>query len=605
MLSRLIADIASRLFRSKNHGRNTSAMALAMPAADTAVPPPASSISAEEFHRQGLALAETGNPAAAAEIYRASITAWPENPALRVNASNIFKTLGRIDEAREHLERAIQLGPGIAGAWYNLGVLLHETWWLLEALNAFHRAYELEKLNGPTHLCRAIVMSIGLAFQQSGQWKKSRDFLDGIGEIFPSFASECERIALFTWVEDNTASPEKRMLAHVRWAQKHADPQLPKNPDHRNTRDSERPLKVGYVSGDFRAHAVSIFFEPLLRHHDPQSFRVTCYDNTQKTDAITAVLKGIAPQWREISNDSDEQLARQIREDGIDILVDLSGHTARNRLGAFALKPAPIQITWLGSRLATGMVAMDYRLSDNHVDPPGESDHWHRERLLRLHGSQWCYGEPHSSPDVSPLPMFTNGFVTFGSFNLVDKLNDEVLSAWAEILRGLPGSRLVMVGIPFGQFRDRLLDKLHALGIDASRIELHGYLKRELFQAMHRTVDIALDSFPYNGGTTTCESLWMGVPVLAIAGDSTSGRTAISLLSAALLTDWLIPDRAAYVRTALERAGDPEALSQRRMHMRRHLRASPLMDGAAFAKDFEAALRSAWRDWCANGPANP
>lgn len=593
MLSRLIANIVGSLAGKRS--REAAAAGQTVPAAAATKVP---ALSADEYHARALALAQAGDPEAAAAQYAAAIAEHPGNPGLLVNASNVFKSLGRIDQAREQLKQALAIAPDLAGGWYNLGILYQETWWLEEALEAFLRAHAIEKPRGDTALCRTLTMSIGLALQQSGQWRRSRQFLEEAAAAFPQAAADYIRLALFTWVEDDEATPEERLEAHVRWAKRYADPVLPAAVAHRNTREPERPIRVGFVSGDFRSHAVSIFFEPLLRHHDRNALQVTCYDNTRNTDAVTEILKGIAPRWCSISDCSDEALAAKIRDDGIDVLVDLSGHTARNRLNAFALKPAPIQITWLGSRLGTGMAAMDYRLTDAHVDPPGISEGRHRERLLRLSGSQWCYGELHTSPEVSPLPLAANGHVTFGSFNLVDKLNDEVQKTWAEILNALPGSRLVMVGIPFGSFRDRLLDRWQALGISKERIDLHGYLRREQFQAAHHEVDIALDSFPYNGGTTTCESLWMGVPVLAIAGTSTSGRTSISLLTAAGLQDWLAPDREGYVRMAIARSADPDSLARLRAGMRNHLRASPLMDGAAFARDFEGALSRAWRAWC-------
>jgi protein O-GlcNAc transferase len=603
MLRRLIADIASRLTKP---GHPRGADLTAPDAAPIAVPADGNlaqaNVSAEDVQREAQARADAGDVAGATALYLAGIATYPDNAALRVNASNIFKAQGKIALAREHLEHAVKLAPDLAGAWYNLGLLLQETWWLEEALDAFRHAYHLEKENGATPLCASLVLSIGLALQQCGQWRQSREFLEEVCAEFPSLAPEAERLALFTWVEDELATPVEKLGAYTRWAQQHADPLLPSPLIHGNDRDPDRPLRIGYVSGDFREHAVSYFFEPLLAHHNPKSTLVICYDSTRKTDSTTETLKRLAAGWRTVSTLSDDALAKMIRQDAIDILVDLSGHTAYNRLNTFALKPAPVQITWLGSRLTTGMAAMDYRLSDESVDPPGESDQWHRERVLRLRGSQWCYGQPHHAPAVAPLPLLSYGYATFGSFNQVDKLTDDVLDAWAEILRATPGSRLVMVGIPRGRYRDNLLATWKSLGIDTKRLDLYGYVKREQFLTIHGSVDIALDPFPYNGGTTTCESLWMGVPVVVMEGRSTLSRAGVSLLRAANLSDWIAPDRESYIQLAVEKAAQPELLSRLREHMRSSLKQSPLMDAALFAETFEDALRSVWRQWCLDNP---
>ena len=608
MLSRLIAQIFSRSSRpnpSPAQGDTDDGTAHATQperAAPHSARLPANA-SAAQWHEHAAGLVGTGELEEAAACYQEAIHAHPGNAPLRVNASNVLKGLGRTAEARQHLEYAVQLAPELPGVWYNLGILLQETWWLEEALDAFEQAFRLERARGPTELLRTIARSIGLVLQRSGNWRRARDFLEEISGLFAPFAAEFERIALFTWIEDPVSSPKEKLHAFVRWAEKYADPMLPQAAGYTNSRLPERPLKIGYVSGDFRTHAVSIFFEPLLRHHDPGQFLVYCYNNSPNTDSTTSRLQSYAARWRPVSALSDHELVKAIRDDEIDILVDLSGHTAYNRLDAFARKPAPIQATWVGFGLTTGMRAIDYRISDCHVSPPGISDAWHRERILRLPDSQWCYSAPQVSPPLSRLPMLSNRHVSFGSFNQVDKLNDEVFAAWAEILRSLPGSRLTMVGIPMGRYRDKLLFKWRELGIDPFRISLHSHVKRERFLAIHDQVDIAFDPFPYNGGTATCESLWMGVPVLTMKGASCLSLAGVSLLTAAGLPDWIANSREDYVRLAIAKASDPEALSTLRENMRARLLASALMDGARFTRNFEAALRGAWREWCALQPA--
>jgi protein O-GlcNAc transferase len=601
MLFRLLAQITARITAPRHRevpGTNSDGSVHTAKAS----PPPdplADGPSPAEWHRRASSLLDSGDIESAAASYLAGISQHPDNAALRINASNLLKTLHRVAEARQHLERAVQLSPDLAGAWYNLGILLQETWWLEEALDAFKRAFELEKRNGPSELLGAIARSIGLVLQRNGRWLQAREFLADTAKEFPPLASDCERIALFTWVEDSISSPGEKLNAYVNWAGKYADHLLPEPGLHVNAAIPERPLRVGYVSGDFREHAVSYFFEPLLQHHDPARYLVHCYDNTDVSDATSIRLKSLPARWRPVSKLSDSELIRAIKDDEIDILIDLSGHTARNRLDVFACKPAPLQATWLGFRLTTGMAAIDYRISDCYVDPPGVSESWHRERLLRLPGSQWCYSAPRDSPALSPLPMLSKHHVTFGSFNQVDKLTDNVLSAWAQIMHSLPGSRLTMVGIPMGRYRDALLSKWREMGIDSSRLSLYSHVKREQFLAIHHDVDVALDPFPYNGGTTTCETLWMGVPVLTLAGTSSLARAGVSLLSAAAMPDWIADSREDYIRLAVAKVSDPKALSMLRARMREHLLASTLMDGARFTLNFEAALRGAWREWCA------
>ncbi len=580
MLARLLAQIATRW---------SGARIKARPETRTA----------EEWHSLANQLWIEGNGNGAASAYLSGIRDHPDNPGLRVNASNVLKAIGRIEEARLQLELALQLAPDLPGAWYNLGILLQQTWWLAEAQDAFERALPLEQANGPTKLCWEIIRSTGLVLQKSGQWRRSRAFLHEMALTYPIFAADCEQIALFTWIEDPISTPEEKRDALVGWGARYADPLLPHHMHFSNSTSAGRPLRVGFVSGDFRAHAVSYFFEPLLKHHDTSRLQVHCYDNSPQSDLVTERLKKLVVSWYPVAALSDGELAKKIRHDEIDILFDLSGHTAYNRLYAFARKAAPIQITWLGFRLTIGMAAIDYRISDNHVDPQGSADAWYRERILRLPGSLWCYGAPSDAPTVSPLPMLAGKGLTLGSFNQTDKLTDEVLEVWAKILRSIPGSSLTMVGIPHGKFRDAFYEKWKILGIDSERLNLIGYVKRQRFFELHNAVDIALDPFPYNGGTTTCESLWMGVPVLALAGNTSEGRAGVSLLSAAGLTDWIAGNQKDYVQIAVENATNPDRLAGLRSTMRERLLSSQLMDGAGFARNFASALEWAWRDWCA------
>ena len=599
MLSRLISQIFARMVRPAPPARQdtAAAAAAAVPAAlETARLPPGASPA--QWHQLAVRQVESGERQAAAACYLEAIQAHPDNAPFRVNASNVLKDLGRTAEAREHLEQAVMLAPDLAGAWYNLGILLHQTQYFDEALESFGHALRILR-HSQDALLGQVIKSMGLSLQSAGRYLPARHFLHEMAEAYPRYASDCLRDALFTWVEDPDASLDEKLSAHRNWAAAHADHLLARPAMFANRADPERPLRIGYVSGDLRSHAVSYFFEPLLEHLNREKFSVFCYDNTANADATSMSLQKWPATWHKVASLDDDALARLIRSDGIDILVDLSGHTARNRLDAFARKPAPVQATWLGYPLTTGMLAMDYRITDATVDPPGMSEGGYSERLLRLPGSAWCFQRPRASPAVPSLPMLARGDVTYGSFNNIGKLNDTVLDTWAEVLTALPGARLLIARVPQGRCRDAFLDRWRHRGIDVARLELHGYLTRERFLALHDSVDIALDPFPCPGGTTSCESLWMGLPVLTLAGSAGLARAGSSILNAAGMPQWIAADRRDYVGLALKMAADPQGLAQIRASMRERLTASTLMNGAAFTRHFEAALRTAWCEWCA------
>jgi predicted O-linked N-acetylglucosamine transferase (SPINDLY family) len=302
---------------------------------------------------------------------------------------------------------------------------------------------------------------------------------------------------------------------------------------------------------------------------------------------------------------NDDQLAAQIREDGIDILVDLAGHTSGHRLGAFARKPAPLQVSWLGYPDTTGLSAIDYRLTDSIVDPPGAADGFSSERLVRLPDGFHCYTPSDAAPDVAPLPAEKNGFVTFGSFNNLSKVNRGVLDAWADVLGRISGSRLVLKSrwLHMPEVCERIRKLLEQRGVARDRIELVAKLPTSAEHlALYGDIDIALDTFPYNGATTTCEALWMGVPVVTLAGDRHAARLGASMLSRVGL-EGLVADRPQdYVEAATRLATDLPALARLRADLRGRVAASPLCDGPGFTRQLEAAFRTMWREWCARGP---
>jgi predicted O-linked N-acetylglucosamine transferase (SPINDLY family) len=365
-----------------------------------------------------------------------------------------------------------------------------------------------------------------------------------------------------------------------------------------NDPDPARRLRIGYVSGDLRRHPVGYFLDGVLACHDPEQFRVHCYANQSFGDDLTERLRANSARWQAIFGKPDEEVAEMIRADGIDILVDLAGHTARNRLTVFGIKPAPVQATWAGYVGTTGLSAMDYLISDNRETPEG-TDHWYVESIMRLPDCYVCYAPPDYAPPVAPLPAARNGFITFGCFNNLAKINPEVIGLWTELLRNLPDARLLMVTKALGDPRisRRYRDAFDAGGVGGS-VDFSGMVPHRELLERYGDVDVALDPFPYSGGLTTLESLWMGVPVVTLGGERFASRHTLSHLAAAGLHELIADDRAAYVAKAVSLAGDLPRLQELRLSMRDRLAASPLCDAPRFTRNLEQAYRSMWRKWC-------
>ncbi len=369
---------------------------------------------------------------------------------------------------------------------------------------------------------------------------------------------------------------------------------------HPNSPDEHRVLRVGYVSPDFRAHAVAYFLEPILLHHNSNSVETFCYAELPVPDARTMSFRAMAKNWRETYAMSDDSLAALIREDAIDILVDLAGMTSGTRLLVFAKKPAPVQISYLGYPCTTGLGTMDYRLVDAVTAPPGEetSD---VEELHRLPVPFACYWPSQSAPSVSSLPAEATGVITFGSLHKLEKLNAAVLDLWAQLLRQAPSSRLLFVRNTLqGRVVQCFAEQLQKRGIPQARLAFRCVKPADIqhLQA-YEEIDIALDAFPWNGHTTACEALWMGVPVVALRGRRHSARMTASVLTAVGLEDLIAEDEAGYCRIAARLAADIVGLARLRRELRGRMMASPLCDGAAFTRHLEAAYRAMWQRWCA------
>jgi predicted O-linked N-acetylglucosamine transferase (SPINDLY family) len=513
---------------------------------------------ADAHNNLGTALKDLGQADAAAASYRRALDLNPNSATALYNLANMLSELERLDEAAALLERALELQPQLAEAHLNLGNVLKNQGRLLEAVESFQRALAVRPGYGAAHS--------NLLF--------TLNYLDGV---------------------------RQRQIydAHRQFHVMHAASLAASIAPHQNAPDPDRRLKIGYVSPDFRQHACAYFLEPLLANHDRGNVEVYAYAEVTRPDPMTARLRARTDQWRSTCGLNDEQVAEQIRADGVDVLVDLAGHTANSRLLVFARKPAPVQVSYLGYPATTGLDTMDYRLTDAHAEPEGASERWYTERLVRLPHSLWCYQPLDDMPEVSLSPAERNGFVTFGSFNNFAKIGPRVLDLWAELLQVLPASRLLMICVPEGAAQRALIEQFGARGIGADRLRLYGRLPRAGYLALYSEVDIALDPFPCNGGTTTCDALWMGLPVIALIGDTFLSRAGLSVLASAGLSDLAAATPGEYIAIGARLSADIEALAARRAAMRTQLRGSPLMDARRFARDVEQAYRAMWRQWCA------
>ena len=508
----------------------------------------------------GAAALNLGDYPLACERFERVLTLAGDDAQALANAAEANRRADRCDRALELIERALALKPGIAPFLHIHVLALEGCWCSEEALAA----------------CRTAL------------------------RLYPDFAKL--HTTHMTLLNRAGADPALILDAHCRWAERFGASH-PAGLEHRNPPQAERRLRIGYVSADFREHAVSHFVLPLLEHHDPARFEVYCYSNTPKTDDITRRCETLASHWRDIVSLPDAAAADLVRSDGIDVLIDLSGHTSGNRLALFACKPAPIQVTYLGYPATTGLSQMDYRLTDGRADPPGTSESRYVERLLRLPHSLWCFAPPPQMPEVGPLPSSGTGHITFGSLNSVFKLTPQLLALWSRLLGALPGSKLVLATVPEGAPRARISREFETNGVDPARLEFHGFLSWDEFWTLHGRIDIALDSFPCNGGATTCETLWLGIPLVSLAGDAFLARAGLSILTTIGLPELVAHSADEYLRIALDLAHDQARLAQLRSGMRERMRASPLLAAAAFTRDLEGCYRRVWRQWCARQTA--
>jgi predicted O-linked N-acetylglucosamine transferase (SPINDLY family) len=488
------------------------------------------------------------------------------------------------------LGRAVALDPNLAEPHNNLGNALKESGRLDEAIAAFGRAIALgPHLAEPHH-------NLGGVFREQGRLDDALACFRTAVALRPDEKAAASSL-LYTLHSHPDYDAQALLAEHRRWAGRHAAPLAAEIRPHANDRTPGRALRIGYASPDFRAHPVGHMLLGLFAHHDHAQFQVIAYSDVRRPDALTHELKPLADTWHDTAGLGDAQLADCIRADRIDILVDLALHTAGNRMLVFARKPAPVQVTMLGLPATTGLATIDYRLTDPYLDPPGITDADYIEQSIRLPHCFWLFPPPHEAPPVGALPALSNGFVTFGCLNQHIKVTRPALELWIQILQALPASRLVLQSLP-GTHLDAIRARFAAEGIAGARLDFVPRAGRIAYFCRYLEFDLALDPFPYNGHTSTLDALWMGVPVITLAGRTAVGRGGASILSNAGLTEFITRTPEQYVATAVAWGTDLPRLAQLRAELRQRVRTSPLIDGRQYAADVEAAFRRMWTTWC-------
>jgi predicted O-linked N-acetylglucosamine transferase (SPINDLY family) len=612
---------------------------------------------AEAINNLGNAYQQAGRLDEAIAQYLAALKVRPDYAEAHNNLGVVLRDKGDLDRAIAHHEMAIRLRPGLADLHLNFGVALQDKGRSADAMAAFQKALSL----APNH--PLVWNNLGNAYKVAGDLDQSLKCFEKAMELDPGNAGYHSN-RVYTALFHPGFTSAMFLAEQKQWDLRHGQQHRSKIPRHipatvegaasqaqgaraaaqrdgagaiaasvpqayPSSASPARRLRIGYVSPDFCHHVIGYNILPLLREHDHAAFEVFCYSHVRKTDAVTDACRSHADVWRDVLGLTDDQLAEQIRADGIDILVDLALHLAHNRLPVFARKPAPVQVTFAGYPGGTGLSTMDYRLTDPHLDPPPHdsrrdaaagpdapdrdtarfdaSDADYVERSIRLPHTFWCYDQPAMTigftaiPQPNPLPAILAGHITFGSLNNYCKVSDATLATWSQLLKTIPTAKLILQGPPGGD-PHQTAARLARNGIDPARVKLTEHQPRQLYLQLYHQIDIALDTLPYNGHTTSLDALWMGVPVITQVGPTVVGRAGLSQLTNLGLTDLIARTPDEYLQKAATLATDLPRLQTLRAGLRRRMKQSPLMDAKGFTTGIEAAYRRMWDRWLASQP---
>ncbi|HXE53973.1 MAG TPA: tetratricopeptide repeat protein [Tepidisphaeraceae bacterium] len=536
----------------------------------------------------GILLAGLNRFEEAVAAFERAIALRPDSPQVHNNLGNALQALNRTDDAAAAYRRAVELKPDYAQAMTNLAGALSNSNDLDEAIDACQRAIAMDPKPDQYTM-------LGRVYKLAGRLDDAIAAFRKANELHPSSLSVGD--ILFT-AHFHPGYDRKRLFEeHVAWYRQYASALRYAIAPHTNEPDPDRRLRVGYVAFDLGDNALGRLLLPLLSHHNHEQFEVFCYCQLRRQGPTAGDLQAAADVWRLTAGLSDAQLAEHVRHDRIDILVDLNMHSNSNRLLTFAHKPAPVQVTYLAYAGTTGLDTIDYRLTDRYLDPPGWDESAYTEKSVRLPHCFWCYPEPTYAPDVGPLPAASNGHITFGCLNEYAKMTIPSVQLWCRVMREAPDSKLI-VHSRMGRHREQTIEQVRSAGIDPARLSFAPFHSiREYFE-QYNAIDIAFDTFPWAGGITTCDALWMGVPVISLPGERATSRGGLSILSNIGLPELAPSDPDRFVQVATELANDRPRHQNLRATLRERMRTSPLMDAPQFARDVESAYREMWRTWC-------
>lgn len=547
---------------------------------------------ADSLHLLGVIALQTGNPEPALTLIERAVALRPDGAVYRNNLGQVLERLGRVEDAANAYQAAIELDPRDAEPVNNLGRIHEERDRYSEAEACYRQAIALNAQYAEPH------NNLGNILKDRGELDAALAAYRRAIALRPDMSTLHSNLLLTVHYHPDYG-PADIAREHRAWAERHVVPLASERRPQGNDPAPGRRLRIGYVSPDLREHPVARFLLPLIENHDRKAFEVVAYHDNARQDGVTSLIRKRVDRWREIADLSDEQTADRIRSDRIDILVDLAAHSGRNRLLVFARKPAPVQVSYLAYCSTTGVDAIDYRLTDRFLDPPDEDESHYSERSIRLPDCYWCYSTPPLPADSLPGSERRPGPPTFGCLNNFAKVTDPTLELWMQLLERVPQARLLLFARS-GQHRERVRGFMNRAGIAESRVAFVG---RQSFVDYLRTwqeVDVALDPIPFGGGTTSCDALWMGVPVVTLAGRTAVSRGGASILSNIGVGELVSRSENHYLAVATELIRDSGLLAALRQELRSRLESSPVMDSTKFTRGVEAAYRDMWREWCAD-----
>lgn len=550
----------------------------------------------QAYSNLGNIFSEMGKLEEAMSCYQQALTLNPNFVQVHNNLGALLTKKGQLAEAEAHYQQILTLNPEDAEVRSRLGIVLWKMGKLTEAITCFQQVLTINAKDAKTYIFLALALtSMGRIEEAIAHYRRAVT-LTATDTMAPMAA------LLLTLNYAEGYEPAAIFSEHQKFNEQYAIPLASSIRPHFNAPIVDRRLKIGYVSGDLRKHPVGYFMAPILAQHHHESYEIFCYSLGTTVDSMTQRLQQYSDHWITGEEFSEEKLAERIRQDQIDILVDLAGHTAKNQLLVFARKPAPVQVTYLGYPTTTGLTAIDYRITDNYVDYQGVNEPFTSEISVPLPASFFCYQPVADSPPVNDLPALQQGYVTFSSFNNFAKVSPEILHLWANVLSAVPNSKLLIKTRYLSDPATRQVfeERFSQVGIKSNQLILEEFISAPTYLKSYHQVDLGLDSYPFNGGMTTCEALWMGVPVVTLVGNRQVSRLGLSILATIGLTELIAYTKEEYLEICINLARNLDYLQTLRAEMRAQMQASPLMDATSFSRHLEDAYRQMWEEWCRN-----